>query len=429
MIGAEIVRLRRREINACEVDPRRLQLCRREPLPVGRTENRLLEEESAPRHLPQDLRPGREHPIIELRERVEAAERHIARPAAGRLARRRRPVVPHVAELAHGQAVETLREIRVAAALWRLDHLIRQHVVHARHARRAEIADGRELYRGRAIGEHGQEVPSRMPREVDEDVDLILTDLPRDGTGLHALHVAPGRHLRAQLPAHIVLRPVLIAVDIEHAAVVVHEQRIGEKRYDMAAEIRRDIADTQPCMAALTRVMVGPDTNQELAVFLGGREELLLRRIEIVQVEQQIAVLLAQSCLHGLLRDGRAQRTGRLLDAACLLVDLRERARAGAAAPGRQLCRLLRLAQICLRRLDVAEEQRAAPHEEELDARRRRLRRDLWQQGAHGGLVCRVDGSGELLTALLTLSGCLGCLLNLRQRHDFRPLPVGENIA
>ena len=146
-------------------------------------------------------------------------------------------------------------------------------------------------------------------------------------------------------------------------------------------------------------------------------------------MEQQIAVLLAQPRLHGLLRDGRTQRLYRLLQAACLLVDLGERARAGAAAPGRQPCRLLRLAQARLRRLDVAEEQRAAPHEEELDARGRRLRRDLRQQGAHGGLVCRVDGSGELLTALLALSGCLGCLLNLRQRHDFRPLPVGENIA
>ena len=98
--------------DAHEIDPRRLDAAERLLPAVHRIERCRLEEEARARHGAENLRPEMQHPIRDLREVVEAAERNIALLPRGQ--RRDARFFPRaartVAEVTLGQAQELLRK-------------------------------------------------------------------------------------------------------------------------------------------------------------------------------------------------------------------------------------------------------------------------------------------------------------------------------
>ena len=68
---------------------------------------------------------------------------------------------------------------------------IRKHIVNGGQPRRVEIADARHLHGCRFVREHGQAVVLRVPREIDENVDLVRAYERRDLCRRHSLYVAP----------------------------------------------------------------------------------------------------------------------------------------------------------------------------------------------------------------------------------------------
>ena len=124
---------------------------------------------------------------------------------------------------------------------------VRQSVVHRRHARGVLITQIGHLHGGRFSSEHRQPILANVPRQIDQNVDSILThqvgQLSMRESGRLAPAIGPGLK-----PRGCFVRAVQIGVakHLELFSIVGRQQRLAEKRHGMMAKVGRYIPDAQP---------------------------------------------------------------------------------------------------------------------------------------------------------------------------------------
>ena len=273
-------------LDACEVDARRLDAAERLLPAVHRIERCRLEEEARARHGAENLRPEMQHPICDLREVVEAAERNIALLPRGQ--RRDSRFSPRtVAKVALGQAQKLLCKTGVVFPNGIGMH-VRQEVVDSGKSRRIEVANTRDLHRCRTQREHGKRVVCAVPREVKEDVDLIGANPLRNLCGSLAAHIAPSRRMRRKLLCHRILTCKRVAENLEAGFVEVREKGEAEECDDMEREVGRDVADAN-LLAPLRRSLPSRHVFEKLSVASCRIEQEARLALDIVQGEEVVA--------------------------------------------------------------------------------------------------------------------------------------------
>ena len=261
--------------------------------PLGAVKEFALDEETRSGHSLQHALPECEHLVRRLAEIVEAAERCTAAP----LHRQRGDIgqirAQRIAKVAVRQAYDLLRKGFVRRAC-RVHIHIREHVVYGRQSRRIEIADARHLHRCRLMREHGQAVVLRMPRQIDENIDLVT---PHERCRLlrrHAADIPPRIGSRAQLPGGFVRGAVRIAVHRECRAVKELQERLQQRRHRMRAQIGRDIADADAVVPAHGVLRRGEGQHIGVKSGISARKPRIRRapmRRQIVCGKERIAVL------------------------------------------------------------------------------------------------------------------------------------------
>ena len=145
--------------------------------------------------------------------------------------------MPHIAEMTLWQAEQSLRKIRLVQSR-RICIRIDEKRIHGRQSRGVKPTDARNLHGGWPIGEHGQTVVRRVPRKIEQNIDLILMDLTRNLLWRKEPHIAPYIDALRKLAARAILFICRISVDRKGMPVVGLEQCIAEKCHDMESEIR-----------------------------------------------------------------------------------------------------------------------------------------------------------------------------------------------
>ena len=179
---------------------------------------------------------------------------------------------------------DNLLRHRIISHPRRIDIHIREHIVHRRQPRRIEIADPRHLHRCGTVRENGQRIPLRMPREIDENIHLIMADERRRLRRRTATDIMPHIHRGAHLRRERILCAARIAIDGKLRAVILREERAHEPPDGMHTEIGRDIADADARMP--THGVRRPRLRQDI-----GKERIVAvrePRIERAQIRRQI---------------------------------------------------------------------------------------------------------------------------------------------
>ena len=243
----EIVLAKGTQLDAGDRQAERREPRARERASVRHGECLSLEHEAAVRQRVEDGAPAEQRLVGELREVVEAAERHKAVPLVGDVRRYLRHLAHRagrVAELAVRQADDPLQKRRLARAL-RQRHAVDEEAVHGGKPRRRHIAEPRDLHGRRMVGERRQRVVLRMAREIHEDVDVILRDEACGRMCGTSAHIAPLHGEMAEPARDLVDRSRRVDVDGERLRREIAQKRREEIRHRVQAEITGNIADAQ----------------------------------------------------------------------------------------------------------------------------------------------------------------------------------------
>ena len=156
--------------------------------------NASFQKEARRGNPPQDFSPSGKHLLRHLVKLVQAAKGHMPRPLKRRRRdRAQRRVKGRIAEMTVGKAQELFGKKGFFPGKGR--RFIRQKIIHSRKPRRRKVADAGKLHRRRTVRQHGQEIISRMPCQINQDVDLVLIDYPGGLCRRKAAKIAPAvRH-------------------------------------------------------------------------------------------------------------------------------------------------------------------------------------------------------------------------------------------
>ena len=106
-----------------------------------------------------------------------------------------------------------------------------------------------------------------MPRKINENIDRIRVNACSDVLWYSRAQIAPHSHMGAQRRRYLIrLLCRTIGIDLETCTVISCQQRLHKMLHDIAAKIRRDIADTNLLTAAGHRVRVARDIRKECIV-------------------------------------------------------------------------------------------------------------------------------------------------------------------
>ena len=217
-------------------------------------------------------------------------------------------------------------------------------VVDGRDAGRVRVAEIAHLHGRGSVGEGEQPRVQRVAREVDEDVDAVLANEPRQLRVGSTPHVSPAVRQRPHaLGGGVGVLDVGVAGHLDGGPIVGAQQRCDEERDRVLPEVRRDVADAQPPPS----IEVSVEVAAVVAPALGGAVVGVLRGPAAVlgedlvgaaargvrQQEQQVRVRASQ---RGVERDRAPVGVDRLLEAR-LAVE-----RDGEILPGQRVVRLER---------------------------------------------------------------------------------------
>ncbi len=149
----------------------------RPPLQNGIDVASPFQEQVAVRDRCKELGPKREHVVVDFRCVVEASECRNP-PFEGRRRRRISGIGRRtIAKSATGQPNDFLHEELLRAG----NHMItvQKHIIYSRQASRREIAKPSHLNSGRTTGKYSQTISGSMPRQVDQDVNIVCDDFGR----------------------------------------------------------------------------------------------------------------------------------------------------------------------------------------------------------------------------------------------------------
>src|SRR5207247_143728 len=101
------------------------------------------------------------------------------------------------------------------------------------------------LHRRGARGEDSQPAAQRITVAIDEEIDRVLADQPRDRTVGKLAHVAPTIEARAHARSRgtPVVQPIAVTGDFESIAVMVLEQSSHQAPGRVIAKVAGEIAD------------------------------------------------------------------------------------------------------------------------------------------------------------------------------------------
>ena len=199
----------------------------------------------------------------------------------------------------------------------RIGDVIGDPVVDLRQPGRIGIAQVADLDRGGARDARQQPAVLGEAREVDQDVDPIVADRPRESGIVERGHVAPLANEAPQMLGHAIgLGDVRVGDDVEPLAVECLEDRRHEIGHRMGAKVRRQIADPQ----ATFRIKVALEVRRRGSDRIGERrpersmlaKQIGAREVRVV-VEIHEARHLERRRARGELPD-RPHRSDRLAD-------------------------------------------------------------------------------------------------------------------
>ena len=140
--------------------------------------------------------------------------------------------------------------------------------------------------------EHGQAIATGVPRQVDNDVQLVGK---HEGFRLIIIQFGdfpPEGRLGTNASRDVIdLVLVVIADDLEPVAIVTLEDRLEEERDDVETEIRRYITDAQAILRGLAPEARGGTPGEEVAAEAPVGVAQALRRLgrTVVQRHQEVA--------------------------------------------------------------------------------------------------------------------------------------------
>ena len=108
-----------------------------------------------------------------------------------------------------------------------------------------------------------------MPGKVHQDIDFVLIDEPCDILRRHPLDISPYICRLCQIPAHIILLAVCIAIDPKPHMICAMKECLTETGHHMTAEIRGNITYTQSVMEGSALVPEGPDLSEITGIATG----------------------------------------------------------------------------------------------------------------------------------------------------------------
>ena len=128
----------------------------------------------------------------------------------------------------------------------RVGYVVRDAKAHPAHAGGVEVAQPGDLHRCRALREGGELRDSRVPAEIDQNVDAVGMDRVGDLRLRTSRHRPPRVGERRHLASEIVgAHRSRIAEHFEGGALVPLDERQAEERHHVIAEVARDITDAQ----------------------------------------------------------------------------------------------------------------------------------------------------------------------------------------
>ncbi len=108
------------------------------------------------------------------------------------------------------------------------------------------VTDPRRLNRRRLASQHGKPIVNTVPRQIDQNIDLIGTNLLGHFIIISADNVTP-KVDRSLHPLCISIRPsnVRITNYSTLSPIMIHQHRLNKSSHRVISKIRRDIADSQ----------------------------------------------------------------------------------------------------------------------------------------------------------------------------------------
>ncbi|EXI65538.1 MAG: hypothetical protein AW08_03058 [Candidatus Accumulibacter adjunctus] len=213
------------------------------------------EQHPRPRQRAQQLAPQGNDRRTDLRRSIEAAEGEVA---AGE--RRQRTDGWCIGERQKGrarrQADDRFGELLVELAD-RQKEPVSEEIVDRLQAGGSGVANPARLYRCRLVGEGGQAVMCGVPAKVDQDVDAVGTDPPRQVGVTQVGHRLPVGEVPAQALRDMVLLRMVVVGMQRQAGVAgqLDENRLDEAGDGVVAEIGGDQTDVQAAVG-ITPVVV-----------------------------------------------------------------------------------------------------------------------------------------------------------------------------